>query len=119
MKRIFIYKDKETKKILRVDFHNAHANDSLSVINAEIQRFNKDSERHEVELLEVDEKIYNIISFCMNGNEYKIGKSIEDVISKMEEIKDEMINIQNDFEIIDIYCQKIKEIQKMNEMINN
>lgn len=109
MKRIFIYKDKKTQKILRVDFHKAHANDSLSVINAEIQRFNKDSERREVELLEVEETIYNIISFCLNENEYKVGKNIEDVISKMEEIKDEMRNIQNDIECLDDYCEKIKE----------
>ena len=112
MKRIFIYKDKETQKILRVDFHKAHANDSLSVINAEIQRFNKDSERREVELIEVEETIYNIISFCLNGNEYKVGKDIEDVLSKMEEIKDKIINIQNDIECLDDYCEKIKEEQK-------
>lgn len=112
MKRIFIYKDKETQKILRVDFHKAHANDCLSVINAEIQRFNKDSAKREVELLEVEETIYNIISFCLNDNEYKTAKNIEDVLSKMKDINDKIVDIQTDIEVLNDYCEKIKEEQK-------
>ena len=109
MKRIFIYKDKSTKKILRVDFHKAHANDSLSVINAEIQQFNKDSEQRVVELIEVEETIYDIISFCLNQNEYKVSKTIEDVICKLDDIDEQIQYFQGDIENIRRYFNKIKD----------
>lgn len=110
MKRIFIYKNKSTNLISRVDLHEKQNGLSNEEIQNAIYEFNSNLQNDRyVVMLEIDSNIYKIISFLLNKEEYKEGATIENIIEKISDMKNDIYDFFQRMESVRLECQKLVE----------
>lgn len=108
MKRIFIYKNKETNLIVRVDLHEKQKDVDVAELQKAICNFNSNAlNKRYVEMIEIDSNIYEIICFLLNEKEYKEVATIEGIIEDISNVKDYIYDILNEVENIGLQCKKI------------
>lgn len=108
MKRIFIYKNKGTNLIVRVDLHEKQKDLDVTEVQKAIYQFNSNAlnDRY-VQVLEIDSNIYEIICFLLNKKEYKEVATVEGIIEDISNVKDYIYDILNKIENIELQCKKL------------
>jgi hypothetical protein len=115
MMKIYIYTDRESGKVRRVDTITP-ANRTDEQIRQLIDEYNAKPNNRHVEMIEVSGKIYEAFKFLLGDEQYRRTYTLTDLIERVNSLKNELedakANIESEIWDIDSFLRETTVLLK-------
>lgn len=108
--KIFTKRDTYSKEVLTVELAGSYKGTTEQDMMDAMAKFNANYKHVCYEAIDIeDEKISEIFKFLMGDEKYRVAKTIQDLIDKMEEIQETLNEIENDTDSARSFLTKMKK----------